>query len=94
MAISETTLKDTILFLIEEQNKKGGVMGKKLKLEVGDDACDPKQARAVAEQARSGLFPTVNAGSSAFRTRSPSGSGASAVTSNNYDLAASASWEP
>src|ERR1700751_6420741 len=24
MAISETTLKDTILFLIDEQNKKGG----------------------------------------------------------------------
>src|SRR5271154_3459246 len=30
MAISETTLKDTILFLIDEQNKKGGVLGKKL----------------------------------------------------------------
>jgi len=27
MAISETTLKDTILFLIDEQNKKGGVLG-------------------------------------------------------------------
>lgn len=52
-----------------------------------------RQARAVAEQARSGLFPTVNAGAAAFRTRSPSGSGSSAVTSNNYDLAASASWE-
>jgi NodT family efflux transporter outer membrane factor (OMF) lipoprotein len=52
-----------------------------------------RQARALAEQARSGLFPTVNAGASAFRTRSPSGSGSSAVTSNNYDLAASASWE-
>ncbi|MEA2345704.1 MAG: urea transport system substrate-binding protein, partial [Thermoanaerobaculia bacterium] len=25
MAISETTLKDTVLFLIDEQNKKGGV---------------------------------------------------------------------
>src|SRR3954453_3420704 len=30
MAISETTLDDTILFLIDEQNKKGGVNGKKL----------------------------------------------------------------
>ncbi len=30
MAISETTLKDTVLMLIEEQNKKGGVLGKKL----------------------------------------------------------------
>jgi hypothetical protein len=30
MAISETTLKDTILYLIDEQNKKGGLLGKKL----------------------------------------------------------------
>lgn len=30
-------------------NAAGGVLGKKLRLEVGDDACDPKQARAVAE---------------------------------------------
>ena len=30
MAISETTLKDTMLFLNEEQNKKGGQLGKKL----------------------------------------------------------------
>ncbi|MES9967428.1 MAG: transporter substrate-binding protein, partial [Sedimenticola sp.] len=30
MAISETTLKDTMLMLIEEQNQKGGVMGKQL----------------------------------------------------------------
>ena len=28
MAISETTLKDTMLMLIEEQNKKGGLLGK------------------------------------------------------------------
>lgn len=38
MAISETTLKDTMLFLIEEQNKKGGVMGKKLEAVVVDPA--------------------------------------------------------
>src|SRR5947209_4192187 len=30
MAISETTLKDVMLMLIDEQNKKGGVLGKKL----------------------------------------------------------------
>src|SRR5262245_18125181 len=30
MAISETTLKDTVLMLINEQNKKGGLLGKKL----------------------------------------------------------------
>jgi urea transport system substrate-binding protein len=38
MAISETTLKDTILFLIDEQNKKGGVLGKKLEAVVVDPA--------------------------------------------------------
>ncbi len=38
MAISETTLKDTMLFLIEEQNKKGGVLGKKLEAVVVDPA--------------------------------------------------------
>jgi len=35
---------------IADINAKGGVMGKKLKLLVGDDACDPKQAVAVANQ--------------------------------------------
>src|SRR5579871_981397 len=38
MAISETTLKDTILSLIDEQNKKGGVLGKKLEPVVVDPA--------------------------------------------------------
>jgi len=40
MAISETTLKDTVLMLIEEQNKKGGVLGKKLEAVVVDPASD------------------------------------------------------
>lgn len=38
MAISETTLKDTVLMLIEEQNKKGGLLGKKLEAVVVDPA--------------------------------------------------------
>jgi urea transport system substrate-binding protein len=38
MAISETTLKDTVLMLVEEQNKKGGVLGKKLEAVVVDPA--------------------------------------------------------
>jgi urea transport system substrate-binding protein len=38
MAISETTLKDVMLLLIEEQNKKGGVLGKKLEAVVVDPA--------------------------------------------------------
>ncbi|WP_407493581.1 urea ABC transporter substrate-binding protein [Pseudooceanicola sp. MF1-13] len=40
MAISETTLKDTVLMLIEEQNKKGGVNGKMLEAVVVDPASD------------------------------------------------------
>jgi len=35
---------------VADINKAGGVLGKKIKLEMGDDACDPKQARSVAEQ--------------------------------------------
>ena len=38
MAISESTLKDTVLMMIEEQNKKGGIMGKKLEPVVVDPA--------------------------------------------------------
>ena len=40
MAISETTLKDTMLMLIAEQNKKGGLLGKKLEPIVVDPASD------------------------------------------------------
>ena len=38
MAISESALKDTVLMLIAEQNKKGGVLGKKLEPVVVDPA--------------------------------------------------------
>jgi len=40
MAISETTLKDVMLMLIEEQNKKGGVLGMQLEPVVVDPASD------------------------------------------------------
>ena len=40
MAISETTLKDTVLMMIDAQNKKGGVLGKKLQAVVVDPASD------------------------------------------------------
>ncbi|MEO1951513.1 ABC transporter substrate-binding protein, partial [Thioclava sp.] len=40
MAISETTLKDTVLMLVEEQNKKGGINGKMLEAVVVDPASD------------------------------------------------------
>ncbi|HEX9465491.1 MAG TPA: branched-chain amino acid ABC transporter substrate-binding protein [Alphaproteobacteria bacterium] len=35
---------------VKDINAKGGVLGRKLRLEIGDDACDPKQAVAVANQ--------------------------------------------
>ena len=40
MAISETTLKDTMLMLIDQQNKKGGLLGKQLEAVVVDPASD------------------------------------------------------
>ena len=40
MAISETTLKDTVLMMVNEQNKKGGLLGKKLEAVVVDPASD------------------------------------------------------
>lgn len=35
---------------VADINAKGGVLGKKLELSVGDDACDPKQAVSVANK--------------------------------------------
>ncbi|MGE4617344.1 MAG: ABC transporter substrate-binding protein, partial [Gammaproteobacteria bacterium] len=54
MAISETTLKDTILMLIEEQNKKGGLLGKNLEAVVVDPASNwplfAEKARGLIEK--------------------------------------------
>src|SRR6266536_5272349 len=54
MAISETTLKDVMLMLIEEQNKKGGVLGKKLEAVVVDPASNwplfAEKARELLEK--------------------------------------------
>ena len=38
MGISDTTLKDTMLMLIEQQNKKGGILGRKIEPVVVDPA--------------------------------------------------------
>ncbi len=54
MAISETTLKDTMLMLIEEQNKKGGLLGKQLEPVVVDPASNwplfAERTRELLEQ--------------------------------------------
>ncbi|MEJ2124950.1 MAG: branched-chain amino acid ABC transporter substrate-binding protein [Alphaproteobacteria bacterium] len=43
---------------IADINAAGGVLGNKLKLEMGDDACDPKQAVALANKT-AGMKPAV-----------------------------------
>ncbi len=54
MAISETTLKDTILMMIEEQNKQGGLLGKQLEAVVVDPASNwplfAEKARELIEK--------------------------------------------
>ena len=54
MAISETTLKDTILMMIDEQNKKGGLLGRKLEAVVVDPASNwplfAEKARELLEK--------------------------------------------
>ena len=35
---------------VKDVNAKGGINGEKVKLVIGDDACDPKQAVAVANK--------------------------------------------
>jgi urea transport system substrate-binding protein len=54
MAISESTLKDTMLMLIDEQNKKGGLLGKKLVPVVVDPASNwplfAEKARELIEK--------------------------------------------
>ena len=50
MAISETTLKDTMLFLIEKQNAAGGVLGKQIEPVVVDIASDWPLAAELARQ--------------------------------------------
>src|SRR5271169_5435971 len=44
---------------VADLNASGGVLGKKLALDVEDDACDPKQARSVAEKIASAKIPFV-----------------------------------
>jgi branched-chain amino acid transport system substrate-binding protein len=44
---------------VADLNAAGGVLGKKLALQTGDDACDPKQARSIAEKLANGKTPFV-----------------------------------
>jgi len=53
-------LKNGADLAVADLNAKGGVLGKKLKIDVGDDACDPKQARAVGEKFSAAKVPFVS----------------------------------
>ncbi|MEM7762660.1 MAG: urea ABC transporter substrate-binding protein [Pseudomonadota bacterium] len=54
MAISETTLKDTVLMLIEQQNARGGLLGRQLEAVVVDPASNwplfAEKARELLEK--------------------------------------------
>src|SRR6476660_4661172 len=49
MAVSETVLKDTVLMMIADQNKKGGLLGRKLEPVIVDPASD---SDSFADRAR------------------------------------------
>lgn len=44
---------------VADLNAAGGVLGKQLKLQTGDDGCDPKQARSIAEKIAGDGIPFV-----------------------------------
>jgi len=41
---------------VADLNGKGGVLGQRLRLVIGDDACDPKQAVSAANDLASGII--------------------------------------
>ncbi len=51
--------KNGATLAIADINAAGGVLGKKLKMDIEDDACDPKQARSVAEKLVGRNVPVV-----------------------------------
>jgi branched-chain amino acid transport system substrate-binding protein len=52
-------MKNGAEMAVADLNAAGGVLGKKLALDVEDDACDPKQARSVAEKVGGQKIPFV-----------------------------------
>ena len=52
-------MKNGAEMAVADINAAGGVLGKKLALDIEDDACDPKQARSVAEKIAGAKIPFV-----------------------------------
>ncbi|GGK26131.1 urea ABC transporter substrate-binding protein [Salinarimonas ramus] len=68
MAISETTLKDVMLMLIEQQNAKGGLLGRQLEAVVVDPASDwPLFAEKARELITGGCAATFGCWTSVSR---------------------------
>ena len=51
--------KNGATLAVDDLNAAGGVLGKKIKMDIQDDACDPKQARSVAEKLANANVPVV-----------------------------------
>jgi branched-chain amino acid transport system substrate-binding protein len=52
-------IKNAAEIAVADINAGGGLLGKKLVLHIEDDACDPKQARSVAEKIANAKIPFV-----------------------------------
>ncbi|WOH80190.1 branched-chain amino acid ABC transporter substrate-binding protein [Bradyrhizobium sp. BEA-2-5] len=52
-------MKNGAEMAVDQINASGGLLGKRLALDVEDDACDPKQARSVAEKIANAKIPFV-----------------------------------
>jgi branched-chain amino acid transport system substrate-binding protein len=52
-------MKNGAELAVADLNAAGGVLGKQLRLEIGDDSCDPKQARSIAEKFAGMRIPFV-----------------------------------
>src|SRR5215467_13340871 len=52
-------MKNGAEMAVADINAAGGLLGKKLVLNIEDDACDPKQARSIAEKIGGSKIPFV-----------------------------------
>ena len=58
-AATGLNMKNGAQMAVADINAAGGVLGKHLVLDIEDDACDPKQARSVAEKIAGAKIPFV-----------------------------------
>lgn len=58
-AVSGRQMTDGAELAVADINAAGGLLGRRLKFTVNDDACDPKQARSVAEKLAGTKVPFV-----------------------------------